>query len=88
MSVGNVHFRSVSESSLNNTSCQKRIETVKLAWTLDQLAQSLHVSVPFLRLELKRGRLRAARLGRRVVVLDTEVSRYLDRASDGDGARR
>ena len=56
----------------------------KLGWTLDDLAHSLSVSVPFLRLEIKRGRLRAAHLGRRVVVLDAEVRRYLAEAS---GAR-
>ena len=53
----------------------------KLGWTLDELARSLSVSVPFLRLELKRGRLKAAHLGRRVVILDTEVRRYLTEAS-------
>jgi hypothetical protein len=54
----------------------------KLGWTLHELAQSLSVSVPFLRLEVKRGRLRVAHLGRRVVVLDAEVRRYLAEASD------
>jgi hypothetical protein len=53
----------------------------KLGWTLGELASSLSVSVPFLRLEVKRGRLKAAHLGRRVVVLDTEVRRYLAEAS-------
>jgi excisionase family DNA binding protein len=54
----------------------------KLGWTLEELAHSLSVSVPFLRLEIKRGRLRAAHLGRRVVVLDDEVRRYLAQASE------
>jgi hypothetical protein len=54
----------------------------KLGWTLDELACSLSVSVPFLRLEVKRGRLKAAHLGRRVVLLDSEVRRYLAQASD------
>jgi excisionase family DNA binding protein len=54
----------------------------KLGWTLEELAQSLSVSVPFLRLEIKRGRLRAAHLGRRVVLLDDEVRRYLAEASE------
>jgi excisionase family DNA binding protein len=58
----------------------------KLGWTLEELALSLSVSVPFLRLEIKRGRLRAARLGRRVVLLDAEVRRYLAEAADR-GAR-
>jgi excisionase family DNA binding protein len=60
----------------------ERLSTPKLGWTLDELARSLGVSVPFLRLEVKRGRLRAAHLGRRVVLLDTEVRRYLSEASD------
>jgi excisionase family DNA binding protein len=60
--------------------------TQKLGWTLEELALSLSVSVPFLRLEIKRGRLRAARLGRRVVLLDSEVQRYLAEAADR-GAR-
>lgn len=54
----------------------------KLGWTLVELAHSLGVSVPFLRLEIKRGRLRAARLGRRIVLIDSEVRRYLAEASD------
>lgn len=60
----------------------ERLSTPKLGWTLAELARSLGVSVPFIRLEVKRGRLRAAHLGRRVVVLDTEVRRYLAQASD------
>jgi hypothetical protein len=60
----------------------ERLSTPKLGWTLHELAGSLCVSVPFLRLEVKRGRLRAAHLGRRVVLLDTEVRRYLAEASD------
>jgi hypothetical protein len=60
----------------------------KLGWTLADLAQSLSVSVPFLRLEVKRGRLRAAHLGRRVVVLDSEVRDYLAQAGDTVRPRR
>ena len=54
----------------------------KLGWTLYELARSLGVSVPFLRLEVKRGRLHAAHLGRWVVLIDAEVRRYLAEASD------
>lgn len=54
----------------------------KLGWKLEELAQSLGVSVPFLRLEVKRGKLKAAHLGRRVILLDAEVRRYLAEASD------
>jgi len=59
----------------------------KLGWTFDELARSLSVSVPFLRLEVRRGRLKAARLGRRVVLLDVEVRRYLADASNGNSRR-
>jgi excisionase family DNA binding protein len=66
----------------------ERLSTPKLGWTLDELARSLGVSVPFIRLEVKRGRLRAAHLGRRVVVLDSEVHRYLAQASDASRSWR
>ena len=70
--------------SVVQSSSQTPSTSPRLGWTLDDLARSLSVSVPFLRLEVKRGRLRAAHLGRRVVVLDTEVHRYLAEASIAD----
>jgi excisionase family DNA binding protein len=66
----------------------ERPNVQKLGWALDELARSLSVSVPFIRLEVKRGRLKAAHLGRRVVVLDTEVRRYLAQASATDRSWR
>ncbi|MGO9265218.1 MAG: helix-turn-helix domain-containing protein [Candidatus Binataceae bacterium] len=61
---------------------EKKFSNEKLGWTFEELARSLSVSVPFLRLEVKRGRLKAAHLGRRVVLLDRDVRRYLAEASD------
>lgn len=61
---------------------ENKSKSPKLGWTLEELAHSLSVSVPFLRLEVKRGRLKAAHLGRRVVLLDRDVQRYLAEASD------
>ena len=61
---------------------ENKSKSPKLGWTFEQLASSLSVSVPFLRLEVKRGRLKAAHLGRRVVLLDSDVQRYLAHASD------
>ncbi len=61
---------------------EKRFSNQKLGWTFEELAGSLGVSVPFLRLEVKRGRLKAAHLGRRVVLLDSDARRYLAEASD------
>jgi excisionase family DNA binding protein len=61
---------------------ENKFKSTKLGWTFEELATSLSVSVPFLRLEVKRGRLKAAHLGRRVVLLDRDVQRYLAEASD------
>jgi hypothetical protein len=61
---------------------ENKSKSPKLGWTFEQLASSLSVSVPFLRLEVKRGRLKAAHLGRRVVLLDCDVQRYLADACD------
>jgi len=44
---------------------------------LDKWALTLDVSVPFLRLEISRGRLRPTRLGRRLLVTTAEINRYL-----------
>jgi excisionase family DNA binding protein len=82
MDRGIVIMSVVQVSSQAQGADSERLSTPKLGWTLDELARSLSVSVPFLRLEVKRGRLRAAHLGRRVVLLDTEVRRYLAEASD------
>ena len=56
---------------------EQKSRSPKLGWTFEELASSLSVSVPFLRLEVKRGRLKAAHLGRRVVLLDSDVRRYI-----------
>jgi excisionase family DNA binding protein len=47
------------------------------ALSVAEAAGWLGVSPNFLRLEIGRGRLRAARLGRRVVIVRTELDRYL-----------
>jgi excisionase family DNA binding protein len=65
-----------------STDQERKSHAPKLGWTLEELARSLSVSVPFLRLEVKRGRLKATHLGRRVVLLDGDVQRYLVDASD------
>ena len=67
---------------------EKNFQTPKLGWTVEELARSLSVSVPFLRLEVKRGRLRAAHLGRSVVLLDAEVRRYLAQANAAEETER
>lgn len=56
---------------------QESITPTRLAFGLREAAEALNVSVPFLRLEVTRGRLRVARLGRRVVIAVSELERYL-----------
>jgi hypothetical protein len=77
----------VQGSSQPQTANSETTRCPKLGWTFDELARSLSVSVPFLRLEVRRGRLKAAHLGRRVVLLDAEVRRYLTDASNGNSRR-
>lgn len=44
------------------------IQQKRLALTIAETAQVCGVSVPFVRLEIRRGNLRAVKLGRRVIV--------------------
>jgi excisionase family DNA binding protein len=49
----------------------------RLAFSLAESAKQLGVSVGFLRLEIGRKRLRPTRLGRRVLIRNQELMRYL-----------
>ena len=51
--------------------------TARLAWGLEEFAAATDTSVSFIRLEIRRGKIHPARLGRRVVILDREAQRYL-----------
>ena len=83
-----VRLRLITNSACDSNSVgvimdqENKSKSPKLGWTFEDLATSLSVSVPFLRLEVKRGRLKAAHLGRRVVLLDSDVRRYLAEAGD------
>jgi len=48
-----------------------------MAFSVKDFAQRLGVSVAFLRLEINRKKLRATRLGRRVLITQQEAERYL-----------
>jgi hypothetical protein len=54
----------------------------KLGWGLAELAESLGVSIAFLRNEQRAGRLPVKRFGRRVIVTSDDLKLYLERASD------
>ena len=53
------------------------IEANRLALSVEDTAWRLSVSPSFLRLEIARGHLRPIRLGRRVLISESEIGRYL-----------
>jgi excisionase family DNA binding protein len=54
------------------------VAPIRLAYSFAELARMLPVTSAFLRREVARGRLRATRLGRRVVVLSADLNQYLE----------
>lgn len=49
----------------------------RIGYSVREVAQQLPVSEPFIRLEIKRGNLQASKLGRRVIILEESVNRWL-----------
>jgi excisionase family DNA binding protein len=49
----------------------------RVAFSVAELAAQLGVSEGLLRLEIQRGRLKPARVGRRLVIMKPELDRYL-----------
>jgi excisionase family DNA binding protein len=52
----------------------------KMACSIDEVSRQTSLSKPFLRLEIKRGRLNAKHFGRRVLVLNQDLKNYLNKA--------
>ncbi|HEV2493244.1 MAG TPA: helix-turn-helix domain-containing protein [Terriglobia bacterium] len=50
----------------------------RIAFSVREVALQTGLSQPFIRLEIKRGNLRASRVGRRVVVLVTAMDEWLN----------
>lgn len=61
----------------NRNVTNEAIEANRLALSLEDTAWRLSVSPSFLRLEIARGHLRPIRLGRRVLISESEIGRYL-----------
>ncbi len=57
---------------------ERKIEGQKLAYSIDEVSVLLGVSCGHLRNENKRGNLRFVKSGRRVLILDEELRRYLE----------
>jgi excisionase family DNA binding protein len=49
----------------------------RLTFSVEEVAGQLGVCSAFLRLEIRRGRLRPTRLGRRIVISTAEIDRYI-----------
>ena len=54
------------------------VTPARLAWGVGDISTSTGLSAGFLRKQIKAGKLRARRAGRRVLVLDRDLHRYLD----------
>lgn len=58
----------------------------RLAWGLSEVSKCTGLSVPFLRAEVRAGRLPVRRFGRRVLVRDEDLKDYLSRGSERESA--
>ncbi len=53
-------------------------QTNKKTYSVKAAAQAFDASVPFVRNEIRDGNLRAKKIGRKVVILDTDLQNYLE----------
>lgn len=61
----------------------RSVTTQKLAFGLAELSSATGLSLGLIRQEIKRGALRARRIGRRVIVLQEDWAHYLEREGGG-----
>jgi excisionase family DNA binding protein len=81
--VGQGGDAQVAQHSEGSSETQKRI-----AYSVSEVAQQTGLSEPFIRLEIKRGNLRASRVGRRVAVLVTAMDEWLNEGTWVSATRR
>ncbi|HKC66297.1 MAG TPA: hypothetical protein VKB86_21825 [Pyrinomonadaceae bacterium] len=67
---------------------QKNVTTWRVAWSLADISQATGLSLGFLRNEVRRGDLQIRKFGRRVLVLDEELKRYLKEGSKTVGGEK
>ena len=58
------------------------ITQTKIAWSLAEISEAIGLSQGFLRNEVRRGNLLTKKFGRRVLVMDGELRRYLEEGSE------
>jgi excisionase family DNA binding protein len=60
------------------------ITQTRLAWSVSEVASTTGLSSGFVRKEIRAGKLRARRAGRRLLVLDTDLRQYLESEEEGN----
>jgi hypothetical protein len=65
-------------------SYQTSVTSSRLAWGISDISLSTGLSTGFLRKQIKAGKLRARRVGRRLLVLDGDLRIYLNNKEKTD----
>ena len=60
---------------------EAKVTSQRVAWSLNEIAKSTGLSIGFLRNEVRSTRLPAKKFGRRVLVLEEDLRRYLSQGS-------
>jgi excisionase family DNA binding protein len=58
-------------------------EKTKIAYSVEEISEQTSLSKAFLRLEIKRGKLKIKRFGRRVLIRDEDLREYIANGSNG-----
>ncbi len=61
-----------------NTAMQESVTQNKMAYSIEQISEQTSLSKAFLRLEIKRGKLKAGKFGRRVLISANSLKSYLN----------
>jgi excisionase family DNA binding protein len=56
----------------------------KKAYSIKEVSQETTLSVPFVRLEIKRGNLKAGKFGSRVLITENSLSEYLRKGEENE----
>jgi len=56
----------------------------KKAYSIKEVSEETSLSQPFVRLEIKRGNLKAGRFGSRVLISESSLSQYLDKGETNE----
>ena len=66
----------------NKIMMQQTVIPSKRAYSIKEVAQQTSLSQPFVRLEIKRGKLKARKFGTRTLITDENLSNYLNGGND------